>query len=496
MGRKGGPTVVPSPTICRPMSEETAAAFANTIGVGLEEAVIETEEVPSGRRRYVISRVLGEGGMGRVIEADDRQFGRLVALKQLKTELAGAAGRRRFALEALVTGHLEHPGIPTVYERGVLGDGLPFYAMRLVRGRTLAEAMAGAKTAAERMKIVPAIERVAQTLAFAHERGVIHRDIKPENVVVGRHGETVVLDWGIAKLKSARFADPSTEGGATGKTAHSTRHGAVVGTPAYMAPEQAKGELDAIDERTDVFAIGILLYELFAGRGPYTDAGLGEVLDRAATASFVPIDVAASDAPAGIRAICKKAMARSPDDRYASAGAVAEALESFTAETLLARDSRVVQRVADVVTVIAILGVLWVGAMVLPRISSFAEQGLSAYIPFAGVLGLILSAIEWRTRGRHTLEPLTIGLAFVVFLGGIGATVGGFEHVLGNAVHLEPTDPVNARLHIEDGLYEVLGTITTTTITAALQLIVWAAVRRSTLRATSLGAQARNRLSP
>jgi len=466
------------------MKDDASAAFAETMGAELEAAAGSAVDIPIGDRRYAIRGVLGEGGMGRVLEADDRQFARHVAIKQLKADISGEDGRRRFALEALVTGHLEHPGVPPVYERGVLSDGLPFYAMRLVRGRTLAEAMGGASTLAERMKLLPVIVRVAQTLAFAHERGVIHRDIKPENIVVGRHGESVVLDWGIAKVRGAALSDSmAAPGDAHGKAAHSTRHGAILGTPLYMAPEQASGDVSAIDERTDVFAIGGLLYQLLTGSAPYADLSVVETITRATSASYPPLDDKAREAPQAIREICKKAMARSPEDRYATAGALADALETFSAEAVVGKHSRVIHHLADVATVAGVLALFIGGAIVFHEASSFKAQGFSAWVPFAGIVGAALSIVEWRTRGRYRLGPLTLGLILAVFLCGLAFTVTAMEQVFNAARAAQPMDPNHASLIFFNGSHEALGGLSSASITAAIQAMFWGAAQRSTLLA-------------
>src|SRR3974390_615240 len=163
--------------------------------------------VGAGGPRFVTSRVLGEGGMGRVHEALDRQFSRSVALKELRADRVSEAARERFATEALVTGNLEHPGVPPVYERGLLPDGSPYYAMRLVRGRTLHDAIEQSHDLQVRLRLVGVVSKIAHTLAFAHERGVVHRDLKPENIILGKHGEAIVLDWGIAKVRGMPSVD-------------------------------------------------------------------------------------------------------------------------------------------------------------------------------------------------------------------------------------------------------------------------------------------------
>src|SRR5262249_8854040 len=150
----------------------------------------------TGAGRYEAKDELGRGGVGRVVKALDRQFHRVVAVKELLKKNSPVQ-RKRFVTEALVTGNLEHPGIASVYERGEQADGSPFYSMRLVNGETLAEALQSAATLEKRLPLLPSLLRVVQTMAYAHSRGVIHRDLKPQNIILGGFGEVVILDWGL-----------------------------------------------------------------------------------------------------------------------------------------------------------------------------------------------------------------------------------------------------------------------------------------------------------
>ena len=209
--------------------------------------------------RYDILGEHGRGGLGRVSRAHDRELGRDIAIKELISR--GNLSEVRFLREALITARLEHPGIVPVYEAGRWSDGTPFYAMKLVSGRPLRDLIAERKTVDERIGLLHHVIAVADALAYAHGRGIIHRDLKPANVIVGEFGETVVIDWGLAKDLSA--AEETTAGGGPFRANHDdglTSAGTVLGTPAYMSPEQARGE--PVDQRTDVFAIGAMLWEL------------------------------------------------------------------------------------------------------------------------------------------------------------------------------------------------------------------------------------------
>ncbi len=177
---------------------DTVAQFGGGSGGSQERAAVS---LMTGYERYEQRALLGQGGMGRVTESIDRQFGRVVAVKEMLGDAGSMA--ERFLVESVVTANLEHPGIPAVYERGVTDGGRPFYAMRYVRGRTLADAIASAADLDSRLALLPAVVQTAQTLAYAHEHGVVHRDIKPENVFLGGHGETI--SWTGASRRSAVY---------------------------------------------------------------------------------------------------------------------------------------------------------------------------------------------------------------------------------------------------------------------------------------------------
>jgi WD40 repeat protein len=209
--------------------------------------------------RYDILGEHGRGGLGRVSRAHDRELGRDIAIKELISR--GHLGEVRFLREALITARLEHPGIVPVYEAGRWADGTPFYAMKLVSGRPLRDLIAERMSVDERIGLLHHVIAVADAIAYAHGKNIIHRDLKPANVIVGDFGETVVIDWGLAKDISAA-EEPMVRAGPFREHRDDglTSAGTVLGTPAYMAPEQARGE--PVDQRADVFAIGTMLWEL------------------------------------------------------------------------------------------------------------------------------------------------------------------------------------------------------------------------------------------
>ncbi len=273
-------------------------------------------------RHYEKQALLGEGGMGRTFIAWDRRLERTVVLKEPRAGDATAA--RRLAREARVTARLAHPAIVGIHEAGRYAggpdDGLPFYAMPLVRGVALAVEIARRPQLAERVRLVPAISAVAHAVAYAHDRGVVHRDLKPDNIIIGEFGEAVVIDWGLAAPLDDD-GDPA-DGGAD-------RTAPGVGTPAYMPPEQAIAA--PRDARADVYALGATLYHVLAGAPPYGDPS--PLAPRARVLAGPPrsLDELAPDAPAPLRAIVAVAMARRPDDRFADARALADELARFGA---------------------------------------------------------------------------------------------------------------------------------------------------------------------
>ncbi|MEO8700655.1 MAG: protein kinase [Kofleriaceae bacterium] len=338
---------------------------------------------------YEMLEEYARGGLGRIVRAKDRRTGRIVAIKEMLGSTAEVAAR--FAREAKVTANLQHPAIVPVYELGRWPTGEPFYAMKLVAGRSFEQVIEGTRTLDDRLTRLTVIAAVADALAYAHGQRVIHRDLKPANVLVGEFGETVVIDWGLAKVlgmggNPAGFAGRGAkpwEGRRsmieidTSAALGQTMAGAVLGTPSYMPPEQALG--NEADERADVYAIGALLYHLITGKPPFQDRKLrdvGHLLAMVQREPPTPIATLEPETPPDLVTIIEKAMARDADARYPSARELADELRRFTNGQLVQAhryDRRALvkrwlrKHRATVTVAAALLGVLIVGGALSVR---------------------------------------------------------------------------------------------------------------------------------
>jgi hypothetical protein len=285
--------------------------------------------VPSDR--FELLDKLARGGLGRVFRA---RTNRIVAIKEVLHAQPDIMAR--FAREALVTANLQHPSIVPVYEVGRWQSGEPYYAMKLVQGRTLDRLIFEATTADARVALVPHVIAVADALAYAHSERVIRRDLKPGNVLVGAYGETIVIDWGLAKnLATGEELDELPLASTIQPDNVATVAGSVLGTPSYMPAEQAMGE--QLDERADVYAIGAILYHTLSGIRPFAELRVfEELMEAVAHRAPRPVAELAPGAPAELIAIVEKAMARAAADRYATANGLAQDLRRFQAGKLVA----------------------------------------------------------------------------------------------------------------------------------------------------------------
>jgi serine/threonine-protein kinase len=293
--------------------------------------------------RYRIDGEIARGGMGVVLRGRDGDLGRDLAIKVLLEKYRDSADVvRRFLEEAQVGGQLQHPGIVPIHELGRADDGRPYFTMKLVKGHTLAALLAArSDPAQERPRFLGIFQQVCQTLAYAHSRKVIHRDLKPHNVMVGAFGEVQVMDWGLAKVltdQRRRPEGPPPIGSIiqtvrSGSDPSESAPGSVLGTPAYMAPEQALGEVETLDERCDVFGLGAVLCEILTGQPPYVGDHSPEVLRRAVRADLADAlaRLAACGAEADLIALARDCLAAEPKDRPAHAGVVAERLGAYLA---------------------------------------------------------------------------------------------------------------------------------------------------------------------
>ncbi len=294
--------------------------------------------------RYTITRLHATGGIGRVWLARDGALGRDVALKELRPDRTQAAISARFLKEARITGQLEHPGIVPVYELGHRpADNQPFYTMRFVRGRTLREAIKAYHQKREEKTLGPldfrdlltAFLGICNAIGYAHSRGVIHRDLKPANVVLGDYGEVMVLDWGLAKVVADGPDADSTEPPLREQPEageNPTLQGQVLGTPAYMAPEQADGRLDQIDNRTDIYGLGAILYEILTGRPPFDGQSTEDVLNHVRHLAPDRPRALLRETPLPLEAVCLKCLHKRPADRYATTKELAADIQRFLAD--------------------------------------------------------------------------------------------------------------------------------------------------------------------
>ncbi|QDT52669.1 Serine/threonine-protein kinase PknD [Caulifigura coniformis] len=332
--------------------------------------------------RFRQLRFLAKGGLGAVYAAEDGTLNRDVAVKFVHPQLIrDPLCLQRFQVEAEITARLEHPGVVPLHAFGKTEDGRPFYVMRLIRGETLDDAirryhenpLAKSNTAAQSIELRDLLGRfvtACQTLAYAHNRGVLHRDIKPQNVMLGRFGETLVVDWGLAmpigRDEQARASGEHTLMPTAGGSNDSSGGGA--GTPAFMSPEQASGNID-LTPASDIFSLGATLYKILTGRAPYDGRSAREVIDRACTASFPSPRAVQRNIPSAIEAVCLKAMAKNPGERYETALDLARDVERFLADEpvsiahdswmqSLGRWSRHHRGAAQVLTLIGVLAIL------------------------------------------------------------------------------------------------------------------------------------------
>lgn len=360
-------------------------------------------------QRFSVIRPLAEGGLGIVSVAHDAELTREVALKEIKPAFADHNdSRARFLKEAEITGRLEHPGIVPVYGLGTYPDGRPYYAMRMIKGSSLKEAIDEfhLKDSAKRdptsrtLELRELLQRfidVCNAMEYAHSRGILHRDLKPANIMLGKYRETLVVDWGLAKsigeTEQQTLAEETVIVPELGGESVPTRMGEVVGTIAFMSPEQAAGKQELLGTASDVYSLGATLYALLTGKVSQSGADAGTLLRNILAGKFTkPREIKRNLAPQ-LEAICLKAMALKPLDRYLSAKAMADDLEHFLAD----------EPIAAIVEPFSIRVRRWVRKH--PRTVSTMVVGVLSMLLLSAVWAMYSRKIaDERTRSSQQLE--------------------------------------------------------------------------------------------
>ena len=446
---------------------------AGVVATAFEAQPAEKESSPGAlvmNSSFVKLRFLARGGLGEVYVADDEKLQRDVALKFIRPKhCRNEVLKRQFDLEAEITARLDHPGVVPVYGFGTTPDGRPYYAMRYIDGVTLEERIArlhsgiridSVSTTAdattepssqpkpvrkpEDLVFVWEVEfrslltrflSVCQTIAYAHKRGILHRDLKPDNIMLGRYGDTLVVDWGLAIAVDRDRSDTDFDGETlmpiSGSKYGSSSHGPV-GTPSYMSPEQAASA--NLTRSADIFCLGAILYKLLTGQRPYEGDKRNEVLRKACLGLYKPVREVKSTAPKALAAICEKAMAPSPEDRYESAMDIVEEVERWLAdakveahdEGLLDRAGRWIRRHRNltmaIVASLSVIAVVVSCAAVAQSRAALAERDAKEQAWEAHVESLQLASqsvaqgmekellYNWELLRREAMDPSLIAI--------------------------------------------------------------------------------------
>ncbi len=313
--------------------------------VAVKQPLPSNDYLQNGKQlgRYQLAHEHSRGSFGIVWKADDLMLGRTVALKQLKGNLSARPEyRHRFLAEARITAQLQHPGIVPIHEMGDEESSSPFYTMNMVSGQTFAEAIEAfhhnktaneAEQALEWQRLITAFLAVVRTMAFVHSKGVLHRDLKPANIILGQYGETLILDWGLAKvMKQDNEQSDEVLEPIAGAGSDATQQGTVIGTPAYMSPEQAAGLIDEVNPSSDVFSLGVMLYELLTGQRPYQGEINAVLLQKVQKVNPTPPSQLRHGIAKPLEAICLKAMSLESSERYVHADLLRADLERYLAD--------------------------------------------------------------------------------------------------------------------------------------------------------------------
>ncbi len=337
---------IDDPDVIASLAPHSSAAAAGSVVAGDARGV---GAVTSAGQRFQVIRFQARGGLGEVFLAHDQELNREVALKLIKEQFCtDHDSQARFMAEAEITGGLEHPGVVPVYGLGRDARRGPYYAMRFIKGESLKDAIASFHSAdvagrdpgirsLELRKLLGQLVDVCEAIAYAHSRGVVHRDIKPANVMLGKYGETLVVDWGLAKVVGRNEttkidADEQTLRPSSGSGGRHTLPGSALGTPAYMSPEQAAGDLDRVGPASDIYSLGATLYTILTGRSPVADKKVEDMLLAVRLGDFPEPRMLHPGVDRLLEAVCLKAMARHPDERYPTAQALATDIEHWLAD--------------------------------------------------------------------------------------------------------------------------------------------------------------------
>lgn len=422
-----------------------AAALTALVGVGVLPEDERTKSLPGATpqgTRYEILDELAHGGMGQVLRASDAVLGREVLVKQMLGEIAhDPPAQASFTRERQTAAALEHPNIGPVYDAGVHGDGRLYYVMRYIRGDTLKQAIeryhdsAADRPSAERAlalrDLLGRFSAVCEAVSYAHARGVLHRDIKPANILLGDFGETQLIDWGLAKVGGEEIAAASGSGSGSGSgsrpvlaidsgTSEPTRAGQAKGTPAFMAPEQAAGEVDRIGPASDVYGLGATLYQLLAGVPPF-DGRSPSVMQDVIRGVFPRPRRVAPSVPPALEAICLKAMARDPAARYLSAKALAADIGRWLADEPVGvyrdpwpvRAARFAKRHRTAVTAAGVMAAtglvaLGVGNVLVRQQRDIAQANAAAARQVIDTLGKEIGDDAWAVIPNAELNRLNV----------------------------------------------------------------------------------------
>ena len=334
-------------TISADLAELADADISGSLAAaGCNETITLSMGMPTSTgQRFDVLRPHARGGLGEVYVARDNELNREVALKKIQPQFTEDQGcRTRFLQEAEITGALEHPGIVPVYGLGINPGDQPYYAMRFIRGETLGELIdryyrelvETPSAGIEFRKLLQRFLNVCNTIDYAHSRGVVHRDLKPNNIMIGRFGETFVVDWGLAKPigqggENLHEGDQHVEPPISSSTTK-TQMGVAVGTPQYMSPEQATGRLDRVGVRSDVYSLGATFYYLLTQQPPVDNDSVPNILSKVEKGEIVAPSLVAANCHPALSAICMRAMSRSPKDRYPSCQEFAADIERWLAD--------------------------------------------------------------------------------------------------------------------------------------------------------------------